>query len=310
MSSSRLVKVRNWLKKHGSKTGVVVRRGRLVGEWYFDDATPQSRYLVYSTTKSFSSTAAGLAIAAGKMKLETKVGELLPDVRPEGKRDVTVRQLLSMTSGVHNDPGISAKPDLFGYTIDERYIEAFQGAIDNYYEIADGMVGEMLKRVPENTRVIVISDHGMHADFLDGKDKGKKTFLSAHHLDAPPGVLIAAGEGIQKGPGLAASLEKEALQEMGTVFDVAPTVLYLLDIPVGRNMKLGRVMKSVVDESLLASRPVEHIDSHDVDFRPPTSSRSSHKGDKAFREKFAALGYIDSDGGENTSEFKLGPGRK
>lgn len=146
MSSSRLAKVRNWLKQHGSKTGMVVRRGRLVGEWYFDDATPQSRYIVYSTTKSFSSTAAGLAIAAGKMKLETKVGELLPDVRPEGKRDVTVRQLLSMTSGVHNDPGIGAKPDLFGYALYEAPMDHAPGAKWDYNNTGLSILGPVVKQ--------------------------------------------------------------------------------------------------------------------------------------------------------------------
>ena len=64
------------------KAGLVVRHGRIVGEWYFDDATPETKYLVYSTTKSFSSTAAGLAIGDGKLKLDSKVGEFFPDANP------------------------------------------------------------------------------------------------------------------------------------------------------------------------------------------------------------------------------------
>ncbi|MBU0754643.1 MAG: alkaline phosphatase family protein, partial [Planctomycetes bacterium] len=204
------------------------------------------------------------------------------------------------------------QPDLYTYKISNRYIEAFGAAIDAYYKLTDRMVGELVARVPESTRVVIVSDHGMHADYLDGKDKnGNKQILSAHHMDAPPGILIAAGEGIQKGPGVAQSLDPESLAEMGTVFDITPTLLYLLDIPVGRNMKLGRVMRNVVDPDLLARRPVEHIDSHDTDFRPPTSSRTSRKGDKAFLEKFAALGYIDAAGGETeVPDFQMGPGKK
>src|SRR6185437_7872082 len=91
MSSAGMEKVRDWLKAAGSKTGLVIRHGRIVGEWYFDDATAQSRYLVYSTSKSFASTAAGLAIYDGKLSLETTVGDVLPDVMPTEKRQVTVR---------------------------------------------------------------------------------------------------------------------------------------------------------------------------------------------------------------------------
>ena len=112
-------RVRGWLKDHGSKTGMVVRHGRIVGEWYFEDAKPDSQYLVYSTTKSFSSTAAGLAIADGKLKLDTKVGDVLRGVELQGKRDITVRQLLSMTSGVHNNPDINDREDLFHYALVE-----------------------------------------------------------------------------------------------------------------------------------------------------------------------------------------------
>src|SRR4051794_16400880 len=75
MSSATLEKVGAWLKENGSKTGLVVRHGRIVGEWYFDDAKPQSKYIVYSTSKSFASTAAGLAIGSGKLKLDSTVGE-------------------------------------------------------------------------------------------------------------------------------------------------------------------------------------------------------------------------------------------
>ncbi len=109
--------MRDWLKDAGSKTGMVIRHGRIVGEWYFDDATPKSRYLVYSTSKSFASTAAGLAIYDGKLSLETTVGEVLPDVMPPEKKQVTVRQLLSMTSGVFKDAKTHEMADLFSYSL-------------------------------------------------------------------------------------------------------------------------------------------------------------------------------------------------
>jgi CubicO group peptidase (beta-lactamase class C family) len=117
MSTAGLEKVRDWLKAAGSKTGLVVRHGRIVGEWYFDDAKPTSKYLVFSTSKSFASTAAGLAIYDGKLTLETTVGEVLPDVMPEEKRQVTVRQLISMTTGVFKEPKMHGMEDLFTYAL-------------------------------------------------------------------------------------------------------------------------------------------------------------------------------------------------
>jgi CubicO group peptidase (beta-lactamase class C family)/glucose/arabinose dehydrogenase len=119
LSAEGIAKVGKWLEENGSKTGLVVRHGRIVGEWYFGGATPTTRYLVYSSTKSFASTAAGLAIEAGKLKLDSKVGDFFPDASPPQKRDVTVRQLLSMTSGAHSDNGVLRRSDLFAYVLGE-----------------------------------------------------------------------------------------------------------------------------------------------------------------------------------------------
>jgi CubicO group peptidase (beta-lactamase class C family) len=146
MSGPVLEKVGAWLKESGSKAGLVVRHGRIVGEWYFDDATAESRYLVYSSTKSFASTAAGLAIAAGKLSLDTKVGEVLPDVRPEGKREVTVRQLLSMTSGVHNEGKFGSLPDMFDYALHEAPMDHRPGEKWDYNNTGLAILSPLVKQ--------------------------------------------------------------------------------------------------------------------------------------------------------------------
>jgi CubicO group peptidase (beta-lactamase class C family) len=132
ISAEGLDKLHAWFKENGSKTGVLIRHGRIVAEWYFDDAKPDSKYLVYSTTKSFASTAAGLAIADGKLSLDTNVGSLLPDVKPEEKRDVTVRQLISMSSGVHNEPKIHTMDKLFSYSLYEAPMDHRPGTKWDY----------------------------------------------------------------------------------------------------------------------------------------------------------------------------------
>ena len=123
LSAEGIAKVGTWFKENGSKTGLVVRHGRIVGEWYFDGAKPETKYLVYSTTKSFASTAAALAIEAGELKLGSKVGDFFPDASPAPKRDITVRQLLSMTSGAKSDNRLLRRPDLFEYVLDELPME-------------------------------------------------------------------------------------------------------------------------------------------------------------------------------------------
>ena len=196
-------------------------------------------------------------------------------------------------------------PERYTYHIMDKYLDQFGEAIDNYYRLADRMVGELVAKVPENTRIILLSDHGMHADFPDGRDKGKRTLLSAHHMDGPPGVLIAAGEGIRKGPGLKPLLAGEKVPYLGTIFDVARTVLYLLDVPTARDAKAAQLMKTVVDEGLLAARPEERVDTHDEDFRPPSAPRSSMDANEAFIARFAELGYLE----EKPKGYQMGKRR-
>lgn len=118
-----LDKARAWLESHRSKSGLVIRHGRIVAEWYFGDTDRKSKFAAYSTTKSLSSLAAGLAIEEGKLQLDDSVGKFLPDVRPEGKRSITVKQLLSMTSGVHNLPNFHERNDLFRYAMFEAAMD-------------------------------------------------------------------------------------------------------------------------------------------------------------------------------------------
>jgi predicted AlkP superfamily phosphohydrolase/phosphomutase len=257
------------------------------------DLNPSSKVVKLISDSNWSLAGDFVYSEAGKYLLEHHPGDL--DIVYLGGTDVLAHRFWAFR-----------EPDFYEYKIQDRYIEAFGSAIDNYYKVADRMVGDLLARVPENTRVIVCSDHGMGPKFPDGKDGDRRTILSAHHLDAPAGILIAAGDGIKKGPGLKAVLESGTLDNIGNVLDITPTLLYLMDIPVGRDMKGGRVMKSVVDPHLLDARPVEYVDTHDVDFRPPTSSRRSIAGEKAFIKNFSGLGYIDG-GKSDASEFKMGP---
>ncbi len=115
LSAATIARVGQWHQQHGSKAGLVVRHGQIVGEWYFGDAKPTTKFLVHSVTKSFSSTAAGLAIADGKLALDTQIGQFLPDLQPAEKKQITVAQLLSMTSGVHNGSGTGTLAEPFAY---------------------------------------------------------------------------------------------------------------------------------------------------------------------------------------------------
>jgi CubicO group peptidase (beta-lactamase class C family) len=146
VSSVALERVGQWLKDSGAKAGLVVRHGRIVGEWYFDDATPDSKYLIYSTTKSLSGIAAGLAIGAGKLTLDSTVGDFFPEAHPPQKREITVRHLLSMTSGAHSDNSILKRDDLFSYVLGELPMDFRPGEKWEYNNSGLSLLGPVIHK--------------------------------------------------------------------------------------------------------------------------------------------------------------------
>ena len=92
---------------------MLLRHGQVVAEgwWAPDDA--QQRHLLYSLTKSFTSTAVGLAIAEGKLTLDDKVLSHFPDAAPAAPGDelkaMRVRDLLTMSTGHHAEPAFTPK---------------------------------------------------------------------------------------------------------------------------------------------------------------------------------------------------------
>ncbi len=84
---------------------MLVRRGHVVAEGWWAPYTAADRHQMYSLSKSFTSTAVGLAIADGKLKLEDTVLSFFPDQAPPKPsahlQAMRVRDLLTMSTGHH-----------------------------------------------------------------------------------------------------------------------------------------------------------------------------------------------------------------
>jgi CubicO group peptidase (beta-lactamase class C family) len=90
-----------YLRTQNTAGLVILQDGKVRFERYglgFDDA---GRWTSFSVAKSFTSTLVGAAIQNGHIKsLEDKVSRYIPGLRGSAYDDVTVRQLLTMSSGV------------------------------------------------------------------------------------------------------------------------------------------------------------------------------------------------------------------
>jgi len=88
-----------------NKTGAacLIYKGKLVWEHYWSDFGPHSRFDIYSAGKAFTGSAIGLLIDDGKLKLDDPACKYLKEWDTDDKRSITIRNLLTMTSGLKLD---------------------------------------------------------------------------------------------------------------------------------------------------------------------------------------------------------------
>ncbi|MGC3961092.1 MAG: serine hydrolase [Verrucomicrobiota bacterium] len=82
---------------------MILRHGQVVSEGWWKPEAADKPHILNSVTKSFTSTAVGLAIRDGKLSLDDKVLKFFPDDAPANPSDnlktMTVRDLITMTCG-------------------------------------------------------------------------------------------------------------------------------------------------------------------------------------------------------------------
>lgn len=94
---------------------MLVRHGHVVAEGWWKPYSPESPHSLFSLSKSFTSTAVGLAAAEGKLSIDDKVLEFFPDDAPEKPSDnlkaMRIRDLLRMSAGQQAEAQLSPMAD-------------------------------------------------------------------------------------------------------------------------------------------------------------------------------------------------------
>lgn len=98
---------------------VIVQDGKIRLERYGLDFDAKGRWTSFSVAKSFTSTLVGAALQDGFIKsLDDKVRQYIPDLRGSAYDDVTIRQLLTMSSGVRwNEDYEDPKADVAQFNV-------------------------------------------------------------------------------------------------------------------------------------------------------------------------------------------------
>jgi predicted AlkP superfamily phosphohydrolase/phosphomutase len=141
------------------------------------------------------------------------------------------------------------------------------------YQYADRILGEYLDRIKSDTTLIICSDHGFY--FQGGGYNHYGTW------EIPHGVILMLGPHVQKNFHI----------EKASIYDILPTVLYLVGLPVGKDMD-GRPLLEDLDADYVHSHPVKYIPTYEGGKRQPVSTERDKDVDKKTLEEFKALGYI------------------
>jgi predicted AlkP superfamily phosphohydrolase/phosphomutase/tetratricopeptide (TPR) repeat protein len=162
-----------------------------------------------------------------------------------------------------------------------RDFELYRDVVTMAYQFHDRMLGKLLERAGGDTTVVLLSDHGFHADHL----------RPASIPDIPAGPAIEhreLGILVMRGPGI----QKDVLLHGPSVLDVTPTILALCGLPVGEDMD-GKVLSQAFQEA----PEVRFIPSWDAvagtDGRHPPHTRLDPVAARAALEQMIALGYIE-----------------
>lgn len=79
---------------------IILHKGRVVYERYFENLTPEGLHAVMSVTKSFTGTLAATLVAEGKLDPTKLVSYYIPELAGSGFGDATVREVMDMTTAI------------------------------------------------------------------------------------------------------------------------------------------------------------------------------------------------------------------
>jgi hypothetical protein len=147
-----------------------------------------------------------------------------------------------------------AHPEAFG-DVGSAEARGYGRALERYAALAERWVGEIERDLGPEDVLVVLSGYGLAPAPLWRRLVGTLTGTAvgaASHGGAPDGVLLVAGGGIRPG----------AVPQNASVLDVAPTLLYLLGLPVARDME-GRVLTEILEPAFARQHPVTFIPSYE-----------------------------------------------
>jgi hypothetical protein len=159
----------------------------------------------------------------------------------------------------------------------------YHRVVDEYYALVDRMLGQWIRRADEDgATLIVSSDHGFKWGADRPCERGSLAAATAAYWHRMDGVFLAYGKRVRR----------SAERGSASMFDMAPTLAALLDLPVDRRLTGTPIRAAFTDlpapprKDLFGSVPVRRL----------AEEKMSEKEASEFAQRLRSLGYLS--GGE------------
>ena len=131
------------LDETNSRAALVLHKGRIVAEWYWQGEDENSVFEVWSTSKSYASTVIGFLIDEGKIAgVEEPVHKFIPSWNEGQKADVTIRHILEQTSGL-NERGVIRSDDQLQAALESEIVTT-PGEVSRYNNAACNVLSAII----------------------------------------------------------------------------------------------------------------------------------------------------------------------
>ena len=168
----------------------------------------------------------------------------------------------------------------------ERDFELYQGVMNGVYQFHDMLLGRLVELAGPETTIVLCSDHGFQSGGLrpHGNPREPAGPILWHREF---GILVMNGPGIKRDERIYGA----------TLLDLAPTLLTLAGLPVGRDMDGKPLLEAFADPA--APAPIaswEDVPGRDGQHPPGFEPEGGEAESEELLRQFAALGYINDPG--------------
>jgi len=158
--------------KHEFHSFMFLRQGRVIAEGWWNPFRPDLKHTLYSTSKSFTCTAVGLAVKEKKLSIDDKVisffPESLPDTVSPFLAELKIKDLLSMSAGQRREPSTTGSGWVKAYL--ETPVVNEPGTKYRYSSLASFMLSAIVQKVTSEKVIDYLTPRLFNPLGIEGAD--------------------------------------------------------------------------------------------------------------------------------------------